>query len=292
MEVRTAVIPAAGWGTRMLPASKAVPKNLLPLVDRPMIHYIVEEAVQAGLTRIILVTSPGKDALADYFSPAPELEAFLRDKGRSPLLAPVQRLMDAAEFSTVPQEEQLGLGHAVLTARHAVGDEPFAVLLPDDLILDDAPAIGRLLAVARERQASVVAVEEVPMERISAYGAIEPRAVAEGLYQVLGLVEKPPPDEAPSNLGIVGRYVLTPEVFAALEQLQPGAGGEIQLTDGLSRLLESQGVYAHRLHGTRYDAGNPVGLLQAAVALALRREEMGSQVREVLNKELGYPGQG
>ena len=287
MEVRTAVIPAAGWGTRMLPASKAVPKNLLPLVDRPMIHYIVEEAVQAGLTRIILVTSPGKDALADYFSPAPELEAFLREKGRSHLLAPVQRLMDAAEFSTVPQEEQLGLGHAVLTARSAVGDEPFAVLLPDDLILDDVPAIGRLVAVAQERQASVVAVEEVPIERISAYGAIEPRVLAEDVYQVLGLVEKPPPDEAPSNLGIVGRYVLTPEVFPALEQVQPGAGGEIQLTDGLARLLEGQVVYAHRLHGTRYDAGTPVGLLQAAVALALRREEMAAQVREVLIRELG-----
>ena len=286
MEVRTAVIPAAGWGTRMLPASKAVPKNLLPLVDRPMIHYIVEEAVQAGLTRIILVTSPGKDALADYFSPSPELEAFLRDKGRSHLLAPVQRLMDAAEFSTVPQEEQLGLGHAVLTAQHAVGDEPFAVLLPDDLILDDVPAIGRLVAVARERQASVVAVEEVPMERISAYGAIEPRVLADGLYQVLGLVEKPRPDEAPSNLGIVGRYVLTPDVFPALEQLQPGAGGEIQLTDGLASLLEHQGVYAHRLHGARYDAGTPLGLLQAAVALALRREEIAPQVREVLAREL------
>ena len=287
MEVRTAVIPAAGWGTRMLPASKAVPKNLLPLVDRPMIHYIVEEAVDAGLTRIILVTSPGKDALADYFSPSPELEAFLREKGRSHLLSPVQRLMDAAEFSSVPQEEPLGLGHAVLTARDAVGDEPFAVLLPDDLIVDDAPAIGRLVAVARERRASVVAVEEVPMERISAYGAIDPREVSEGLYQVLGMVEKPPPDKAPSNLGIVGRYVLTPDVFPALEQVQPGAGGEIQLTDGLAALLESQEVYAHRLHGMRYDAGTPVGMLQASVALALRREEMAPQVREALARELG-----
>ena len=287
MEVRTAVIPAAGWGTRMLPASKAVPKNLLPLVDRPMVHYIVEEAVEAGLTRIVLVTSPGKDALADYFSPSPELEAFLRDKGRSHLLSPVQRLMDAAEFTTVPQEEQLGLGHAVLTARDAVGDEPFAVLLPDDLIVDDVPAIGRLLAVARELRASVVAVEEVPPERISAYGAIAPRPLADGLYQVLGLVEKPSPDKAPSNLGIVGRYVLTPEVFPALERVEPGAGGEIQLTDGLAGLLATQGVYAHRLHGTRYDAGNPVGLLQASVALALRRPEMASQVREVLARELG-----
>ena len=287
MEVRTAVIPAAGWGTRMLPASKAVPKNLLPLVDRPMIHYIVEEAVDAGLTRIVLVTSPGNDALADYFSPSPELEAFLREKGRSHLLSPVQRLMDAAEFSSVVQEEALGLGHAVLTARDAVGDEPFAVLLPDDLIVDDAPAIGRLVAVAQERRASVVAVEEVTMERISAYGAIEPREVSEGLYQVLGMVEKPPTDEAPSNLGIVGRYVLTPEVFPALEQVRPGAGGEIQLTDGLARLVEEQGVYAHRLHGTRYDAGTPVGLLQASVALALRRGEMAAQVREALRRELG-----
>lgn len=287
MEVTTAVIPAAGWGTRMLPASKAVPKNLLPLVDRPMIHYIVEEAVEAGLTRIILVTSPGKDALADYFSPSPELEAFLHDKGRSHLLSPLQRLMDAADFRTVPQEEPLGLGHAVLTARDAVGDEPFAVLLPDDLIVDDAPAIGRLVAVAQEREASVVAIEEVPMERISAYGAIDPREVSDGLYEVLGLVEKPPPDEAPSNLGIVGRYVLTPEVFPALEQVEPGSGGEIQLTDGLALLLEQQRVFAHRLHGTRYDAGNPVGLLQASVALALRREEIATQVREALRRELG-----
>ena len=287
MEVRTAVIPAAGWGTRMLPASKAVPKNLLPLVDRPMVHYIVEEAVQAGLTRIVLVTSPGKDALAGYFSPSPELEAFLREKGRSHLLSPVQRLMDAAEFRSVPQEDALGLGHAVLTARDAVGDEPFAVLLPDDLIVDDVPAIGRLVAIAHERQASVVAVEEAPPERIGAYGVVEPREVSEGLYEVLGMVEKPPPDEAPSNLGIVGRYVLTPDVFPALEQVQPGAGGEIQLTDGLALLLEGQGVYAHRLHGTRYDAGTPVGLLQAAVALALRREEIAPQVREVLARELG-----
>ena len=287
MEVRTAVIPAAGWGTRMLPASKAVPKNLLPLVDRPMVHYIVEEAVQAGLTRIVLVTSPEKDALADYFSPSPELEAFLRERGRSHLLSPLQRLMDAAEIRSVPQEQPLGLGHAVLTARDAVGDEPFAVLLPDDLIVDDTPAIGRLLAVAQEHEASVVAVEEVAPERISAYGAIEPREVSAGLYQVLGMVEKPQPDEAPSNLGIVGRYVLTPEVFPALEHVEPGAGGEIQLTDGLALLLQHQGVFAQRLHGTRYDAGTPVGLLQASVALALRREDIAPQVREALARELG-----
>ena len=287
MQVRKAVIPAAGWGTRMLPASKAVPKELLLLVDRPMIHYIVEEAVASGITQIIIITSSGKEALEAYFSPAPELESTLEAKGEEHRLAELRSLTDKAEFSYVLQEEQLGLGHAVLMARQAVGDEPFAVLLPDDIILGQSPALSQLLAVAREREASVVAVEEVPRERISAYGVVSAKMVEDGLFEVLGLVEKPAPEEAPSNLGIVGRYVLTPEVFEALARVTPGAKGELQLTDGIALLLEHQRVYAYRFQGTRHDAGNPLGLLQTAVALALRRDNLAPGLLQWLREYVG-----
>ena len=287
MTVRKAVIPAAGLGTRQLPTSKAVPKELLPLIDRPMLHYIVDEALDAGLTQIIIVTSPGKDAMANYFDPAPQLEELLERRGEKALAGAMRRVREEAEFIFVRQHQQLGLGHAVYTARNAVGGEPFAVLLPDDVIAGGAgPAIGELLETASARGASVVAVEQVPPERISSYGVVTPGETDGDATRVLGMVEKPPAAEAPSDLGIVGRYVLTPEVFGAMERVTPGAGGELQLTDGIARLLEEQPVYARRFTGTRYDAGTPLGMLRASVSLALRRTDMGPGFRAWLQSAL------
>jgi UTP--glucose-1-phosphate uridylyltransferase len=286
MRVRKAVIPAAGLGTRLLPASKAVPKELLPLVDRPMIHYIVEEALDAGITQFIIVTSTGKEALADYFDPSEEIERLLSDWGLEPPAAALARLRREAEFVFVRQHQQLGLGHAVLVTRNAVGDEPFAVMLPDDIVVSAEPAIGQLVAVASERDASVVAVESVPRERVSAYGVIDPEPLSERVYRVRGMVEKPPPEEAPSDLAIVGRYVLTPDVFDALARVRPGAKGEIQLTDAVAMLIEGRGVYACRFNGARYDAGNPLGLIQTSVALALDRDDTGPALRAWLRGRL------
>lgn len=286
MDVRKAVIPAAGLGTRLLPVSKAVPKELLPLVDRPMLHYVVDEALDAGITQIIIVTSQGKDALADYFDPAPHLEKVLEERGEVGSAAAMKRVRTEAEFIFVRQHEQLGLGHAVSTARHAVGDEPFAVMLPDDIIDSTTPVTGQLLATARQYDASVVAVEEVLPERISGYGVIDPEDVAEGVYRVLSMVEKPSQHDAPSNLGIVGRYILTPDVFQALSRVTPGAKGELQLTDGIALLMKTQQVYARRFEGVRHDAGNPLGLIKASVSLALKRPDLGPALKEWLQAKL------
>ena len=286
MDVRKAVIPAAGLGTRLLPVSKAVPKELLPLVDKPMLHYVVEEALDAGITQIVIVTSQGKDALADYFDPAPHLENILEDRGEVGSAAAMRRMRTEAEFIFVRQHEQLGLGHAVYTARHAVGDEPFAVMLPDDIIDAPTPVLGQLLATAQQYNGSVVAVEEVPPERISGYGVIDPEDMAEGVYRVLSMVEKPTQQDAPSNLGIVGRYILTPEVFEALSRVKPGAKGELQLTDGIALLMETQAVYARRFEGFRHDAGNPLGLIKASVSLALKRPDLGPALKEWLRAKL------
>lgn len=286
MDVRKAVIPAAGLGTRQLPTSKAVPKELLPLIDRPMLHYIVEEALDAGLSQLVIVTSQGKDAMANYFDPAPQIEDLLERRGETSLSTAMRRVREEAEFIFVRQHQQLGLGHAVYTARHAVGDEPFAVMLPDDVIAGgEGPAIGELLETAAAQGASVVAVEQVPPERISSYGVVDGEDEGDAI-RVRGLVEKPPAAEAPSDLGIVGRYVLTPEVFGAMERVTPGAGGELQLTDGIALLLEEQPVYARRFTGTRYDAGNPMGMLRASVSLALRRPDIGPAFRAWLEEEL------
>ena len=290
MKVRKAVIPAAGLGTRMLPASKAVPKELLPLVDRPMIHYIVEEALDAGITQFIIVTSSGKEALADYFDPSEEIERLLADRGLDDPAAALARLRRDAEFVFVRQHEQLGLGHAVAVTRNAVGDEPFAVLLPDDIVVSAQPAIGQLVDVANEREASVVAVEAVPAERVSAYGVIDPEPVSGRVYRVRAVVEKPPLEEAPSDLAIVGRYVLTPDVFGALGRLTPGAKGELQLTDAIAMLIEASGVYGCRFQGDRYDAGNPLGLVQTSVAMALARDDIGPGLREWLSARLADAG--
>ena len=284
--VRTAVIPAAGLGTRFLPATKTIPKEMLPLLDRPIIQYIVQEAVDAGIDHIVMVISDDKQALRDYFSSAPELERTLRDRGKPDLAAELQRLAGMARFTFVLQNEQLGLGHAVLCAKDAVGGQPFAVLLPDDLILAAEPALSQMLDARQRRDGNYLAVEEVSDEHISSYGVISGQPLKEGVYQVDGVVEKPAAKDAPSNLGIVGRYILEPQIFACLERTQPGALGEIQLTDGIALLLQERPVNAYRFHGTRLDCGNPMGLLHASLAVALHEEDTATQVRQWL-RELG-----
>ena len=283
MAVRKAVIPAGGLGTRLLPTTKSVPKELLPILDRPMIQYGVEELVAAGVEDIVIVTSPGKEALEHYFRPDPDLERHLQQSSSVDALETVRRVSSLARFSFVLQEQPLGLGHAVLTARNEVGDEPFVVLLPDDIIWHSEGATEQMLRVFDKYQASVVAVEEIPLEAIQSYGVVDSRSVEDRISEVRGLVEKPQPHEAPSNLAIVGRYVLTPEIFRCLERMSPGAKGEIQLTDGMGMLLEDHSMYAYRFYGTRYDGGTPLGMLRASVEIAAGREDSRSRVMDILN---------
>ena len=276
------MVPAAGWGTRFLPATKAVPKELLPIIDKPVIQYGLEEALDSGLTRAILVNSAGKTALEDYFRPRPDLNEFLASKDKLDLISGLDRITDGLEISSVIQHQQLGLGHAVLTARQAIGPEPFAVLLPDDVITSNTPALLQLVDVYNNRQASVLAVQKVPKDRISGYGVIDSEKVASGLHRIKALVEKPHPDDAPSDLGIVGRYVLTPATLQALAETRPGALGEIQLTDAIANLLQSEPVYALEFEGIRYDAGNPLGLIQASISIGLTHPHLGPALRSYL----------
>ena len=273
--IRKAVIPAAGLGTRFLPVTRSVPKELLPILDRPMLQYVVAEAAEAGITDVIVVTSPGKEGIADYFRPRPDLEARLADDPE--LLAKVQSGARLAKVSFVIQEEPLGLGHAVLTARAAVGDEPFAVMLPDDIIAHTPGALAQLLDAvpAAGADAAVVAVERVPWDVVHNYGVVDADAeVSEGArHRVRGLVEKPPPGTAPSNLSIVGRYLLPAAIFDCLERTPPGARNEIQLTDGLALLMADTPLYACEFQGIRYDGGNPLGLLRASLEHALQRAD-------------------
>ena len=268
--IRKAVIPAAGLGTRFLPVTRSVPKELLPILDRPMLQYVVEEAAEAGITDVIVVTSPGKEGIAEYFSPRPDLEARLA--GDAQLLEKVRSGSDLANVSFVIQEEPLGLGHAVLTARQAVDNEPFAVILPDDIIDHSPGVLSQMMAsVAGDDDVAAVAVERVPWELVQNYGVVDSEPSGEARHRVRGMVEKPPPGTAPSNLSIVGRYLLPPRVFDCLERTPPGARGEIQLTDGLALLMEDVAVYACEFEGIRYDGGNPLGLLRASLEYALKR---------------------
>ena len=287
MRVRKAVLPAAGWGTRFLPATKAQPKEMLPLVDRPVIQYAVEEAVAAGIEQIIIVTSSQKRAIEDHFDLSYELEHLLEEKGDIEMLRQIRHISDLAQVAYVRQKEQLGLGHAVLVAKELVGHEPFAVILSDDVVVGDRPCIGQLIHAYQQTHASVVAVMEVPPAETSRYGVIGAEASDDPLdhgrlHRVTRLVEKPPPEDAPSNLAIIGRYVLTPKIFDKLEQTQKGAGGEIQLTDAIEALMQEQHVYAYEFEGTRYDAGTTMGWLKASVELALQRSDIGSEFREYL----------
>lgn len=286
-KIRKAVFPAAGLGTRFLPATKAQPKEMLPLVDKPIIQYGVEEALDSGLDNIIIVTGRGKNSIEDHFDVSVELEHLLEKKGKSDLLAVVREISDMIHLSYVRQKEALGLGHAVLTAQELVGNEPFAVLLADDVIDASVPVIRQMLEVYGATGASVVAVERIPGSAISSYGvvAVEPweRDRFHGpAYRVTDLVEKPRPEQAPSDLAVVGRYLLTPAIFRHLAQTRTGAGGEIQLTDALRALAQEEPVYAYQFQGRRHDTGDKLGFLQATVELALKREDLGAAFREYL----------
>lgn len=286
MKIRKAVIPVAGLGTRFLPATKAVPKELLPIVDIPSIQYVVQEAVDAGITEVIFVTGRGKDAIEDHFDMAPELEQVLEERGQTEQAKSLRRVAEMIQVVSVRQKKPLGLGHAVLCARDLVGDEPFAVLLADDLIDAEIPCVRQLLDISEKNGASVVALMKVPKDEVHHYGVIQGRVVAPRLYAVDGMVEKPRPEEAPSSLAIIGRYVLGPEVFPLLERTRAGKGGEIQLTDALVELARRTKVYGYEFLGDRYDIGDKVGFVRATVAYALKRADLRDRVVEYLQTAL------
>jgi len=282
---RKAVIPAAGLGTRFLPATKAVPKEMLPIVDIPTIQYVVQEAVDSGLTEIVLVTGRGKSAIEDHFDVAPELERFLEEKGKPDLLRMVREVAKMAHVVSVRQKQPLGLGHAVLVARRYVGNEPFAVLLGDVIIDAAVPCTKQLLQVYATH-GPVIALLAVPPEKTHLYGVIAGRQIGKGLYHVDTLVEKPAPGTAPTNLSVLGRYVLPPEIFDILEHTPPGKGGEIQLTDGLQTLARRTPFYGLEYEGQRYDAGDKLGFIEATVAYALKRPELAPGLRPILRRLL------
>jgi UTP--glucose-1-phosphate uridylyltransferase len=284
MKIRKAVFPAAGLGTRFLPATKAQPKEMLPLVDKPIIQFGVEEAVAAGIEEIIIVTGRGKRSMEDHFDNAPELEQALEKKGDQETVTELRRISEMATVLYVRQREPLGLGHAVLCALPIVGNEPFAVILSDDVIFSETPAIKQLIDVYEKTGSSVVAVEQVAPEHISSYGVVDPKPAGSRLYEVERLVEKPKPQDAPSSLGIVGRYILTPEIFKNLQAIPRGKLGEIQLTDGLQMLRTQQKIYAYEFEGKRYDAGSKLGYLKATVDYALERPDLAREFRDYLSQ--------
>lgn len=283
MAIRKAVILAAGHGTRFLPATKAVPKEMLPLVDKPVIQYVVEEAVAAGLRHVTIVTAGSKRSVEDHFDRNPELEQLLEATGKEWELQEIRRVAHLAEIAFVRQKERRGIAHAVLMARHVVGEEPFALFFPDDIIVSEAPAIRQLIDVHERHGGSVIAVQRLPREEIVHYGVIVPDPLEDRVYRVRGIVEKPSTEEAPSDLATVGRYVLTADIWPLLEHTSPGANGEIQLTDTLAMLLEAgHPLFACEFEGERFDTGRPLGLLEASVALALRREDTGPALKRYL----------
>jgi UTP--glucose-1-phosphate uridylyltransferase len=286
--VRKAVFPAAGLGTRFLPATKAQPKEMLPLVDKPIIQYGVEEALQSGVNNIILVTGRGKNAIEDHFDVSVELETFLEARGKLELLAEIRNISNMMNVAYVRQGEPLGLGHAVLVTKDLIGDEPFAVILGDDVIDAQPPALKQMIDVFHQVGGPVLAIEEVPQETVSSYGIIDAEEVSPGVYRIRDMVEKPPRDEAPSNLAIIGRYILTPDIFPALEETarEKDRTGEIQLTNGLRRLLKKRPIYGCRIDGVRHDTGNKLGFLKAVVYFALKRSDLAGPFREYL-RELG-----
>jgi UTP--glucose-1-phosphate uridylyltransferase len=282
MKLRKAVIPVAGLGTRFLPATKTVPKELLPIVDIPSIQYVVQEAVDAGIQEIIFVTGRGKDSIEDHFDEAPELDQVLAERGQTHTVAMLRRISEMTEVVSVRQKKPLGLGHAVLCARDLVGDEPFAVMLADDLIDNAIPCIRQLLNIFEEENESVIALMAVPQEEVHQYGVIRGQRIREGIFQIEATVEKPPAHEAPSRMAIIGRYILRPEIFSILSNLPPGRGGEIQLTDGLAQLVKERKVFGCEFEGDRYDIGDKFGFVRATVAYALKRPDLKDKVVEYL----------
>jgi UTP--glucose-1-phosphate uridylyltransferase len=280
--IRKAVFPAAGLGTRFLPATKAQPKEMLPLVDKPIIQYGVEEAVASGVSNIILVTGRGKNAIEDHFDVNVELETYLDARGKTELLNEIRKISNLINFAYVRQGEPLGLGHAVLVASELVGDEPFAVILGDDVIDAQPPALAQMMDVFARVNGPVIAVERVPLDEISSYGVIDPEPLGPGVYRIRDLVEKPSRKEAPSDLAIIGRYILTPDIFGALTATARDRTGEIQLTNGLRRLLSGRPLYACEIEGVRHDTGNKLGFLKAVVYFALRRPDLAEPFRHYL----------
>jgi UTP--glucose-1-phosphate uridylyltransferase len=286
-KVRKAVFPAAGLGTRFLPATKAQPKEMLPLVDKPLIQYGVEEAIHSGIQDIIIVTGRGKSSIEDHFDVSFELEQLLESKGKSDLLSMVRSVSDMIDVAYIRQKEALGLGHAVLRAKDLVGDEPFAVVLSDDVVYSEIPCIRQLLDIHEFYSAPVLALMEVPKDQISAYGVVDAEPVphngTEGrLFRIHNMVEKPKAADAPSNLAIIGRYILTGDIFKSIESIEPGSGGEIQLTDALKHTLRNRPIYGYKFEGKRYDAGDKLGFLKATVEFALNRHDLGGPFREYL----------
>ena len=286
-KVRKAVFPAAGLGTRFLPATKAQPKEMLPVVDKPLIQYGVEEAMHSGIQNIIIVTGRGKSSIEDHFDVSFELEQLLESKGKIDLLSMVRGISDMIDVSYVRQKEALGLGHAILRAKELIGNEPFAAILSDDVIASETPCARQLLDVYEYYGASVLALMEVPKEMISAYGVVDAEPVGDNgrgnrLYRIRNMVEKPKAADAPSNLAIIGRYILTPDIFTCVESIEPGSGGEIQLTDALKFMLRNRPIYGLKFEGTRYDAGDKLGFLKATVEFALARHDLGQPFREYL----------
>lgn len=282
--ITKAVFPAAGLGTRFLPATKASPKEMLPLVDKPLIQYVVEEAVSSGIDQVVVITGRGKRAIEDHFDVAFELEEDLKAKGKHKLLSEMQRIANMVTFCYIRQKKALGLGHAVLMAKRVIGDEPFAVLLGDDIIDAEVPALQQMMEVYSRYPATILAIQKVPKSQTKHYGIIDGKKIEDGIYLVRDLVEKPSPEEAPSNLAIIGRYILTPEIFQSLENTKPGKGGEIQLTDGIKHLMNKQPIYAYEFHGTRHDAGDKLGFLKATVEFGLKNGEFGDEFRSFLKK--------
>jgi len=282
--IRKAVIPVAGMGTRFLPASKAIPKEMMTIVDRPTIQYIVEEVVDSGIEEIIFITSEGKSAIENHFDYNYELDAVLKSKGKTQLHDEVKRLAGLIDIVSVRQKKPLGLGHAILSARNVVGNEPFLVLLGDDLVLSEKPCSQQMINLYNEVQESIVAVQTVPMDQTYQYGIVEGEALQDRIYKVTRMMEKPAPGTTESNLAIIGRYILQPEIFDLLQRTTPGHGGEIQLTDALLALAKKRPMYAFQFEGTRYDAGDKLGYLKAIIAYALRHPQLKDDFRRHLKE--------
>lgn len=275
------VIPAAGFGTRFLPATKSIPKEMLPVIDKPVIHYAVQEALQSQITEVVFITGRGKNVLEDYFDYSYELEHTLEKAGKTDLLKEVKGISEMADVVYIRQKEALGLGHAILKAKNVIGNEPFAIILPDVLVDSETPCTKQLIDVYEKTGKSAISVKEVLNEKVSSYGIVDPKSEGKE-FEIQGMVEKPSPEEAPSNLSILGRYVLSPKVFEYLEETKPGKGGEIQLTDALVRLMETEGMYGVVTEGDDYDCGDKLGFLKATVSLGLKNSEIGNDFREFL----------
>ncbi|MCR5790875.1 MAG: UTP--glucose-1-phosphate uridylyltransferase GalU [Lachnospiraceae bacterium] len=284
MKVRKAVIPAAGLGTRFLPATKAQPKEMLPIVDTPTIQYIIEEAAAAGIEDIIVVTGRSKRSIEDHFDRSIELEMELEKAGKEELLKMARSISEIANIHFIRQKQPLGLGHAVLTASHFIGNEPFAILLGDDVAVSKKPVLEQMVEVFNEYKTSIIGVQRVPEEVVNKYGIVAGKAIDDNLFKVTDLVEKPSVEEAPTNIAILGRYILTPEIFTYLENQEKGAGGEIQLTDSLKRLAKDEAMYAYIFKGHRYDVGTKIGFLQANIEFALRNPELSEELKDYLDR--------